>query len=147
MDLFIELEGWSTPSNSLLSESPQTLRASNGHTPIPSPAESQVQFGMASRSSSQSLKSQSGAEQNLAPGMDSSQNDRARIKKGRKGHSKSRTGCLNCKKARIKVCWIDINLLETNSPILTYVISAKRIAQNVITALIETSSVNGLICR
>jgi len=34
--------------------------------------------------------------------------DSGQIKKrGRKGHSKSRTGCFNCKKARIKVIYTD----------------------------------------
>jgi hypothetical protein len=33
-------------------------------------------------------------------------------KRGRKGHSKSRAGCLNCKRARIKVHYIVSDLVE-----------------------------------
>jgi hypothetical protein len=40
-----------------------------------------------------------------------------RPKRGRKGHSKSRTGCFNCKRARIKVCNLQISCITRPDPL------------------------------
>jgi len=52
-----------------------------------------------------------------APEASIPKSDSGQVKKrGRKGHSKSRTGCFNCKRARIKVLWAFIVLYAFSLP-------------------------------
>lgn len=67
--------------------------------------------------------------------------DNGQIKKrGRKGHSKSRTGCFNCKRARIKVIY-PINDVEGYKLMLQH--SARKIAPRVTTVHIVVFNANG----
>lgn len=64
-------------------------------------------------------------------------------RRGRKGHTKSRTGCYNCKKARIKVCshsksWSGERLI---------IFSAKKTAHHVITVPTGVSNATGQTSR
>jgi hypothetical protein len=63
-------------------------------------------------------------------------------KRGRKGHSKSRTGCFKCKRARIKVR--DRNFVRMGKQAwLMGRFSARRIAQNVTTVPTAASNASG----
>jgi hypothetical protein len=71
--------------------------------------------------------------------------DNGQIKKrGRKGHSKSRTGCFNCKKARIKVIFTTINVEDVQ---LMFPSSAKKIAPRVTIVHTVGFNANGPRCK
>jgi hypothetical protein len=71
--------------------------------------------------------------------------DNGQIKKrGRKGHSKSRTGCFNCKKARIKVMFTTIDVQDLR---LMLPSSARKIGPRVIIVLTVVSNANGPRCK
>ena len=68
--------------------------------------------------------------------------DNGQIKKrGRKGHSKSRTGCFNCKRARIKVIYA-LSDVEGYQLMLQH--SARKTALRVTTVHIAVFNANGL---
>jgi hypothetical protein len=75
-----------------------------------------------------------------SPAVEEPRTDDTHKKRGRKGHSKSRTGCFNCKKARIKVLHTS-PLISAGRAELYY--SARKIDRHVTTAATAVFTANG----